>query len=200
MGRPINSFKISPLDAGKLVVMRCSVIGGRPAPKVVWYLNNEPIPSTTVAPSFSANSVGQSSTPKLHSTASSAAFNKNVHVEKIELGPLSRFHQDARLTCRASNSLKENPVSKTIMLEITRKLTTLFLSKSILLLTVPWINDQFVFENFIIYSRWLLMNSLNRRKVTVDIKETIYHYPIWILGTVMVNNAVWYIYIHTHMR
>ena len=75
-----------------------------------------------------------------------------------------------------------------------------FLSKSILLLTVSWINDQFVFENFIIYSRWLLVNSLKRRKVTVDIKETIYHYPIWILGTVMVNNAVWYIYIHTLMR
>lgn len=124
MGHPINSFKISPLDEGKLVVMRCSVAGGRPAPKVSWYLNNEPISSTTVAPFFSTSKIVQYGTTRPHFTPSSTTLNMDVHVEKIELGPLNRFHQDARLTCSASNSLKNEPVSKTITLEITRKLPT----------------------------------------------------------------------------
>ena len=124
MGRPINSFKISPLDAGKLLVLRCSVIGGRPSPKVAWYLNDKPISSTSVAPFFSVSKTGHYSSAKSHSP------NMNIHVEQIELGPLSRFYQDARLTCRASNSLKVNPVSKTITLEITCKSVILLLFKS----------------------------------------------------------------------
>jgi len=89
------------------------VIGGRPSPKVAWYLNDKPISSTSVAPFFSVSKTGHYSSAKSHSP------NMNIHVEQIELGPLSRFYQDARLTCRASNSLKVNPVSKTITLEIT---------------------------------------------------------------------------------
>ena len=115
-GRPINSFRISSLDANKLIVLRCLVSGGRPAPKVAWHLNDQEIPSTPVSPIFAQ----PASSPSGSLPALAA---QNVHVEEIQLGPLKRSHQDARLTCSAVNSDKDRPTTETLTLEITRKST-----------------------------------------------------------------------------
>ena len=112
MGRALST-KIGPFLESQAAVLRCRVKGGKPAPQVTWFLNGQRLTSETLdrpPPTLASG--------KRQRQEESAA----VHVEEVRLGPFRRYHQDARVTCQAANSPVNPARSKTLTLDIHRKL------------------------------------------------------------------------------
>lgn len=113
MGREIRSTKIGPLLESQAAVLLCRVRGGKPAPQVTWFLND--LRLTSERKDFPQVVLASGKQPQQH------PLEDVVHVEEVRLGPLRRSHQDARVTCQATNSPVNRPRSKTLTLDIHRK-------------------------------------------------------------------------------
>jgi hypothetical protein len=106
MGREIRSAKIGPLMEKQTILLQCRVIGGKPPPQVVWLLNGIRLASER-----------REWAPILTGVPRSAERGA-LHIEEVRLGPLKRFHQDASITCQATNSPLNPPRVKTLSLDI----------------------------------------------------------------------------------
>ena len=94
------------LIEGQTLALRCRVRAGKPAPVLAWFRDGRRLPSTTLtAPASSASSASPAQ-----------------RVELLRLGPLRRGHQDARLTCRATNGRGEHgTASSSFLISMHRK-------------------------------------------------------------------------------
>ena len=112
MGRNLSgpSPLMEPLVVDRFVTLRCRARGGKPAPEITWFLNGEKL----------AN--GVPSTSALDGDGDDDDNDDdNVRQAEIKLGPLSRRHQDARVTCQASNSQIIEPKRTWFTLDILRE-------------------------------------------------------------------------------
>ena len=91
-GREVNR-KLGPYQLGQSLVVSCSVLGGKPSPSVVWYMDRKVVDST---------------------------FEKEDSrvVNSLTIENLKREHLDAILTCQAKNS-KESHKITSVKLDLT---------------------------------------------------------------------------------
>lgn len=106
-----------PYDEGSDMILLCEVRGGTPPPKIQWLWNGKPLDSTLLDFNF-----------------------VSTQTSKLVIKNLSRIHQNAIITCRASNFPKT---------ETTANVTIDMLCKyNYIKIKVYWIFFPFDFINF----------------------------------------------------
>ncbi|CAG9565372.1 unnamed protein product [Danaus chrysippus] len=98
-GRDVSGV-VGPLEEGNELVLVCEVRGGRPAPTVIWLIDNIPAPQY----------IGEKT-------------DTHVVVNKLELPHVKRIHLNTTFKCRASNTNLVSPQEKTVRLEMNLKPT-----------------------------------------------------------------------------
>lgn len=83
-----------PYEEGSDMILSCDVRGGRPPPKITWLLNGRPVDSIMIESDFSFTS---------------------TQTSKLVIKNLSRMHQRATITCRASNFPKTEYATNTTL-------------------------------------------------------------------------------------
>ncbi len=123
-GREIRLSKLGPLKRNQTAVLHCHVVGGKPTPQVEWYLNGQRLTSPTEPESHSHFIQLASRSSGLHDDQGEPTtfLQQSVIVREIRIGPLKRSHQDAQVTCRATNSPINAPRTRTVTLDIQCKL------------------------------------------------------------------------------
>ncbi|XP_044730222.1 neural cell adhesion molecule 1 [Chrysoperla carnea] len=97
---------LEPYNEGDDVQLICEVIGGRPQPRVTWFLEN-----TIIDDSYEIR-------------------NENLVINHLSFPSVGRQHLNARLICQASNTNLAPPASKVLILNINLKpLTVTILTK-----------------------------------------------------------------------
>ncbi|XP_018322838.1 titin isoform X2 [Agrilus planipennis] len=91
---------LDPYNEGSDVNLICEVSGGRPKPKVVWFLEN-----TLIDDSYEVRDDG-------------------IVVNHLHFPNIGRQHLKARLICQASNTILTPPSSKVVILDINLKPTS----------------------------------------------------------------------------
>ncbi|XP_026315160.1 neural cell adhesion molecule 1-like [Hyposmocoma kahamanoa] len=98
-GRDVSGV-VGPLEEGNELVLVCEVRGGRPAPTVMWLIDNSPAPQY----------IGEKT-------------DTHVVVNRLELSHIRRNHLNTTFKCRASNTNLVSPQEKTVRLEMNLKPT-----------------------------------------------------------------------------
>uniref|UniRef100_A0A1B6C6V9 Uncharacterized protein n=1 Tax=Clastoptera arizonana TaxID=38151 RepID=A0A1B6C6V9_9HEMI len=98
---------LEPYNEGSDVTLICEVTGGRPRPKVTWFLENAMIDD-----SYEHRS-------------------ENLTVNHLTFSNVARHHLNSRLICQASNTNLTPPIAKVVILDINLKPTSvLIINKS----------------------------------------------------------------------
>ncbi|XP_043272442.1 hemicentin-2-like [Venturia canescens] len=100
--RDMSNLRIVYADEGANLTLVCESHGGRPKPRVVWYLGSQLINS-----SYEVR--------EIQTTNGEINF---VTVNHVTLEGLTRNHHNTNLTCRASNTNLTRPASATVTIEL----------------------------------------------------------------------------------
>lgn len=114
-GREVRSSKFGPLRERQWAVLQCHVTGGKPSPEVEWYSNGKRFASSTGLEMHNGLQLGLLNDQQIDYYP---FLQQRTIVREIRIGPLNRSHQDARFTCKASNSVNNAPKTKTVALDI----------------------------------------------------------------------------------
>lgn len=121
-GREIRSNKVGPLKKHQSVILQCHVSGGKPLPEVEWYVNGQRVSSTTGLESRPSIVLANGNDVLDIGGDMVTGRQQKLIIQEVRIGPLERFDQDAQITCRTFNSPNSPPKTKTLTLDIQRKL------------------------------------------------------------------------------
>ncbi|KAJ8674506.1 hypothetical protein QAD02_005768 [Eretmocerus hayati] len=103
----------------------CEVHGGKPIPRVMWYLESQIINS-----SYEVKEMENPANIAHLPTAGMAKVPSTVIISRVKIKNLKRTHHRAKLSCRASNTNLAIPQTTTVIIELIMKpLEVLILSK-----------------------------------------------------------------------
>lgn len=91
---------VQPYNEGDSVILLCEVKGGRPRPRVVWYMENMVLDESV------------------------ETRDDGVTVNRLTLPNVGRTHLHSRLICQASNTNQAMPLAKAVVLDVNLKPTS----------------------------------------------------------------------------
>lgn len=115
-----------PMKEGELVELECVAYAARPAANISWFNGNELIESSASGSGqFHESSDAKQRHKRLlqrqqvHKNTDQLTYNTQSHLSI----KLSRYENGAQITCRAQNSAMDDPIVKTLVLQVQRKYT-----------------------------------------------------------------------------
>lgn len=172
-GREIRLSKLGPLKRNQTAVLHCHVVGGKPTPQVEWYLNGQRLTSPTEPESHNRFIQLASRSSGLHDDQGDATtfLQQSVIVREIRIGPLKRSHQDAQVTCRATNSPISAPRTRTVTLDIQCKLAAFLFLLFTTFVTSWYFNfslERFELQQKLLFGSQLCLDSICALSASLD--------------------------------
>ncbi|XP_066262993.1 nephrin isoform X3 [Euwallacea similis] len=109
----IKDYKLGPFNEGSSVNITCEATGGRPLPRVTWWLENALLDDSMESISTDFENLDDDEMNDGHNVAK---VRNILHVDKVDRRTLNSVY-----TCQATNSRWVQPISSTITLDVNLK-------------------------------------------------------------------------------
>ncbi|XP_066142952.1 uncharacterized protein side-VIII isoform X1 [Euwallacea fornicatus] len=109
----IKDYKLGPFNEGNSVNITCEATGGRPLPRVTWWLENALLDDSMESISTDFENLDDDEMNDGHNVAK---VRNILHVDKVDRRTLNSVY-----TCQATNSRWVQPISSTITLDVNLK-------------------------------------------------------------------------------